>query len=74
MFTNLQYSGDTEDKTLHRKVTNFWKKRPMLKFSFAKKNIILSFFTNTKDKTPFLNQPSIVQTRFFPWFQLKLLR
>ena len=53
MFTNLQYSGDTEDKTLHRKVTNFWKKRPMLKFSFAKKTLYCLFSQTPKIKLLF---------------------
>ena len=62
-FFNLNYSGETAERMLKsciKKLYKSFKREINVKFVTHYKTIKISFFTNTKDKTPSLSQSSVV--------------
>ena len=63
IFFNLQYSGDTVERMVEsciKKLRKCLKKDKIIKFIVCYEATKMSFYTNTKDKTPLLSQSSLV--------------
>ena len=63
IFTDLKFSGNTGDRIVKncvKKLYKCFKKEVTVKFVLHYQTTKLSYFTNTKDKTPFLCQSSVI--------------
>ena len=67
LFIDLKFSANTTDrivKSCVKKLYNSFKKEVTVKFVLHYQTNKVCYFTNTKDKTPFLSQSSVV-CKFF---------
>ena len=63
IFTDLEFSGNRGDRIVKncvKKLYKCFKKEVTVKFVLHYQTTKLSYFTNTKDKTPFLSQSSVI--------------
>ena len=63
IFIDLKFSGNTGDrivKNCMKKLHKCFKKEVTVKFVLRYQTTKLSYFTNTKDKSPFLSQSSVI--------------
>ena len=63
VFIDLKFSGNTADrivKNCMKKLYKCFKKEVTVKFVLRYQTTKLSYFTNTKDKSPFLSQSSVI--------------
>ena len=67
IFFNLQYLGDAAERMVKSCIKKLFKclKKDTIKFIVCYKSSKMSFYTNTKDKTPLLSQSSLVYK--FTW-------
>ena len=63
IFIDLKFSVNTGDRIVKyciKKLHKYFKKEVTVKFSLHYQTTELCYFTNTKDKTPFLSQWSVI--------------
>ena len=66
---NLKFSGNTANRVVKhciKKLSKCFKREVTIKFVFHYQTTKLCYFTNTKDKTPFLSQLLFVNVFVFP--------
>ena len=69
IFIDLKFSGNTGDRIVKnciKKLYKCFKKEVPVKFVIHYQTTKLCYFTNTKDKTPFLSQLLFVNVFVFP--------
>ena len=69
IFIDLDFSGNTGDRIVKnciKKVYKYFKKEVTIKFVLHFQTNKLCYFNNTKDKTPFLSQSSVIHKSVYP--------